>query len=332
MRARWAAIRTISLGIALVLHGIGHSVLPLRGVDVGATEAANVLARLLYIAAIVGWVAAGIGLFGAKPFNRMVRSAAIIATAASFGGLAFLSDGDLWLGAVLNLVLLLAALRSPVPSATPVSNTSTRLVTAAGGLVIAWIGVSAALWPWHRQWGTTSVERSAALPGDPDVRQPAFEIMHGITIDASPDEVWQWLVQIGQDRAGFYSYDWLERLFQADVHNVDEIRPEWQHRHTGDFVRATQPNYLGGLLGSDLGWYVTEARPPEALVLHQWGAFVIVPGPDGRTRLLVRSTVSNRHIPVWVAGVNFVAFELPHFIMQRKMLLGIKTRAERSAA
>ena len=117
-----------------------------------------------------------------------------------------------------------------------------------------------------------------------------------------------------------------------DIHNTDDIHPEWQQLRAGDFVRAAQPNYLGGVLGSDLGWYVAEVSPAEALVLHQWGAFVIAPAPTGGTRLLVRSTVSDRRIPVWMAGVNFVAFELPHFIMQRKMLLGIKARAERSAA
>jgi hypothetical protein len=156
--------------------------------------------------------------------------------------------------------------------------------------------------------------------------------MHGVSVDAPPERVWPWLVQIGQDRAGFYSYDWLERAFLADIHNVDEIRPEWQRRQPGDFVRATQPNYLGGLLGEDLGWYVMEVQPGRALVLHQWGAFVLQEDGRGGTRLLVRSTLSDRRIPVWAAAVSFTAFELPHFIMQRRMLLGIKERAERSRA
>jgi hypothetical protein len=289
-------------------------------------EPANVLARLLYMIAMVGWVAAGVGLLGAMPFNRIVRPVAIVATAASFGSLAFLSDRDLWLGAMFNIAFLLATLRAPLSFGT--SATRKWLVTLAGGACVAWIGAAAILWPWHRYWGTTAVERSATLPGDAEARQPEFEIMHAITIDASRDQVWQWLVQIGQDRGGFYSYDWLERLFQVDIHNTNVIHPEWQELRPGDFVRATQPNYLGGVLGSDLGWYVTEVTPHEALTLHQWGTFVIGTTPDGRTRLLVRSTVSDRHIPVWIAGVNFVAFEVPHFIMQRKMLLGIKARAE----
>ena len=122
---------------------------------------------------------------------------------------------------------------------------------------MVYIGVATALWPWHRTWGTTIAEQFMSLPGDDVIRDPAHELMHGITIDAPPEAVWPWLAQIGQDRAGFYSYDWLERAFLADVHNADEIRPEWQHQAAGEFVRATQPGYLGGLFGRDLGWRIT---------------------------------------------------------------------------
>jgi hypothetical protein len=68
----------------------------------------------------------------------------------------------------------------------------------------------------------------------------------------------------------------------------------------------------------------------RALVLKNWGAFVLVPQPDGRTRRLIRSTISNAHIPAWAAALNLAAFELPHFIMQRRMMLGIKTLSEQT--
>ena len=71
-------------------------------------------------------------------------------------------------------------------------------------------------------------------------------------------------------------------------------------------------------------------EPDRALVLRNWGAFVLVPRPGGDTRLLIRSTISHERIPAWAAALNFTAFELPHFIMQRRMLLGIKARAERT--
>ena len=98
----------------------------------------------------------------------------------------------------------------------------------------------------------------------------------------------------------------------------------------GDRVYATQAGYLGGLLGERPGWTIDEFSPGRALVLRNWGAFVLVPTATGGTRLLVRSTISNERIPAWAAALNFGAFELPHFIMQRRMLLGIKSRAEHS--
>jgi hypothetical protein len=110
---------------------------------------------------------------------------------------------------------------------------------------------------------------------------------------------------------------------------VNEIRPEWQTRAAGDRVFATQPGYLGGIFDERPGWRVMHAEPNRALVLENWGAFVLLPQPDGRTRLLIRSTISHERIPAWAAALNLTVFELPHFIMQRKMMLTIKARSER---
>jgi hypothetical protein len=78
--------------------------------------------------------------------------------------------------------------------------------------------------------GSTEGEREMSLPGDALNADPAWQTTRGLTIDAPPDVVWSWLIQHGQDRAGFYSYDWLENLVAADIHNVNEVRPEWQER------------------------------------------------------------------------------------------------------
>ena len=171
-----------------------------------------------------------------------------------------------------------------------------------------------------------------ALPGDRTARTPRFEILHAVSIDAPPHEVWRWLVQLGQDRAGFYSYERLERLFGVDVHNVAEIRSEWQTRDAGDFVPATQNGYLGGLFGDRPGWTVDLVDRNRAMVLRYWGAFVLVPDGLGGTRFLIRSTISNDRIPAWAAALNFTAFELPHFIMQRRMMLNIKALTERTTS
>jgi hypothetical protein len=246
--------------------------------------------------------------------------------------IARLGDGGLWIGAALDATLLVIGLWRAF-AGWPVHPSHGRRWHAAALLVgfsfLAYVAVAAASWPWHRTWGSTREEIGLALPGDPADRDPALEIQHAITIAAPPDKVWPWLVQIGQDRAGFYSYDWLERAVGADVHNTLEIRPQWQTRQVGDFVRATQPNYLGGLLGEELGWRVRTLEPQRALVLEHWGAFVLLPTDDGQTRFIIRSKMSDRTIAAWASALHFMTFDLPHFVMERRMMLTIKALAER---
>jgi hypothetical protein len=86
---------------------------------------------------------------------------------------------------------------------------------------------------------------------------------------------------------------------------------------------------MGGLFGTDPGWRITYFEPERALVLESWGAFVLEPVADGRTRFLIRSTIGRREMPAWGAALTFGLFELPHFIMERQMMLGVKARAER---
>jgi azurin len=166
------------------------------------------------------------------------------------------------------------------------------------------------------------------LPGDAEPRDRALEMQHAVTIHAPAEDVWVWLVQLGQDRAGFYSYDWLERAAGLGIRNVREVRPEWQTLQAGDFVRATPPDYLGGLFGEGLAWTVGEVVRERALVLENRGAFVLQPAGDERTRLIIRSTTGHRERSVPASVASFMGFHLPHFIMQRRMLLTIKELAE----
>jgi hypothetical protein len=142
--------------------------------------------------------------------------------------------------------------------------------------------------------------------------------------------VWPWLAQIGQDRGGFYSYDWLERAFGADIRNASSVVPAWQTRSVGDKVRAVQPTFLGGMLGRDLGWKVMQLEPGRAIVLENWGAFVVEPIDAKRSRLHIRTrgpgvpTIAG----IAVSPISLLTFEPAHFIMERGMLLGIKKRAE----
>ena len=135
-----------------------------------------------------------------------------------------MGDTGLWWGATLDVALLLTGLTAAyeyLPSAHASRGRAWHAlgVTAAFAF-LAYAGCAAVLWPLHRAWGSQPQEHALALPGDRPDRNPALEIQHAVTINAPPDAVWPWLVQLGQDRAGFYSYDFLERAFGVDVHNV----------------------------------------------------------------------------------------------------------------
>jgi hypothetical protein len=130
-------------------------------------------------------------------------------------------------------------------------------------------------------------------------------IQHAVTIDARPQDVWRWLVQLGQDRGGFHSYDWLERLFGDDIRIPDRIQPEWQSLKPGDLVRATQPDYLGGIFGPNLGWKVECVEPNRVLVLRGWGAFVLEASRNA-TRLIVRTRGAGEPNVVSRSGVRFI--------------------------
>jgi hypothetical protein len=191
--------------------------------------------------------------------------------------------------------------------------------------------------PWQRRWGATDEEVHARLPGDDLVAEPAQQSTRAITIEARPEEVWPWVIQLGADRGGFYSYDWLENLFGLGIHSADRIVPAWQQRAIGDLVFA-HVNGSGG-------WYVMEVRPNEALVLKvanvaagrplrrdeqlRWEfvwTFALAGRPDGTTRLLVRERVgfASRATRLAMAPLDPVSF-----MMTRPMLRGIKARAER---
>lgn len=216
---------------------------------------------------------------------------------------------------------------------------NSRMVTVAVASTVAMAGESTVR-RWQQRWGATDEEVAASLPGDDLVAEPADEITRAISIDATADEVWRWVVQLGADRGGFYSYDWLENLFRLGIHSADEVVADWQHRAVGDLVYADAA-------GSG-GWYVMRAVPGEVLVLKladvstgkpaqrderlRWEflwTFAIKPQPGGTTRLLVRERVGfgSRLTRVLISPFGWVSF-----VMTRKMMRGIKQRAELGAS
>jgi hypothetical protein len=203
--------------------------------------------------------------------------------------------------------------------------------TRPAAIVIAATGSIAALALIGRsrflRWGATDEEIAAAQPGDELISDANVTATRAITICRSPDVVWPWVAQLGQGRGGFYSYDSLENLVGCDIHSADRVVSEWQQVEVGDEVR----------LAPTAGLKVAILEPGRALVLQgslpiarrppfdtTW-AFVLCEQPDGTTRLLSRERYGYRR---WWAPFVVEPTQAISFVMSRKMLLGIRDRAE----
>jgi hypothetical protein len=157
-----------------------------------------------------------------------------------------------------------------------------------------------------------------------------------VTVEAPAEEIWAWLVQIGQGRGGWYSYDWLENLIGLDIRTTDEVREEWQHLAVGDRVVVVPEGY--GPMPAGYAFTVARADSPRALVLrqappeHPWNgvwSFHVLPTGGGRCRLVSRSR-TERPPQVGLRVATRVG-EPVTLLMTRRMLLGLKQHAEARA-
>src|SRR5262245_61240041 len=177
---------------------------------------------------------------------------------------------------------------------------------------------------WMNRWGATSSDLSRVMAGDCLLADWTYSGTTAVTINAAPEHIWPWLVQIGYQRGGLYSYDWLDRLFgYLDRPSATRILPEFQHLAVGDRIP----------LGRGPSWPVAVVEPNRALVLDMrnmggldwvW-QFGLYPIDESRTRLVSRSRV--RAEAVWARLLTH-AIEPAAFLMMRRMLLGLKQRAE----
>jgi hypothetical protein len=188
--------------------------------------------------------------------------------------------------------------------------------------------------PWHLRWGATEAELQQPLPGDDVVPNPKHEATHAITIHAPVADVWPWLVQIGQNRGGFYSYSVLENLVGCDIHNANRVVPEWQSLRAGDvlwlhpeapplpvlIVEPGRTMVIGGVAEEQADHLEKNSRAGT------W-AFVLKELDPSTTRLIVRIRWDRKPgVLDWI--YNFGVLEPSHFVMERRMMLGIKRRAE----
>ena len=277
-----------ALGLLVIAHGLAHAVMPLRGWMEPDMLQRNFMPLILYGTAVLGFTTAGIGLLGLTPFTAVVRPALVLASVYSLVAIFIMNAGDLWWGAALDVVLLLTALTG-IYRKLPIGPSHPGLPHRIA------VSVGAVL---------------VLYVGCAMVLWPWHR-----SWGSRPDEL---VMPLPGDRPARNPA--LELQHAVTIAAPPDVVWAW--------LVQLGPDYLWGILGDQVGWTVTTIDPGRALVLRNWGTFVLQPTNDGRTRFIIRSTVGDPHIAPWVAAADMMAFELPHFIMQRKMMLEIKALAE----
>jgi hypothetical protein len=187
-------------------------------------------------------------------------------------------------------------------------------------LVLYWFPIRR----WMSRWGATPSDLARVMACDGLLVNPTYSGTMAVIVNAQPEHIWPWLVQIGYQRGGLYSYDWLDRLFgYLDRPSATRILPEFQNLAVGDVIP----------LGRGPSWPVGVIEPNRALVLDMRGVggfdwvwqFGLYPIDEKRTQLVSRSRVRTRS--AWARLATY-AIEPAGFLMTRRMLLGLKHRAE----
>lgn len=217
---------------------------------------------------------------------------------------------------------------SSAPAAVPVLRR--RLKRATLG-VVALMGLRLlyrqVVQPTYSRWGATDDEVRRTLPGDALVETPVRVSTRALTINAPVSAVWPWVVQIGQERGGLYSYEALENAIGCQISNADRIVPEWQHPRPGDRVGLGPEGYPF--------FTVVDVQPERAFVLRagdenytgaSW-VFALEPVDATHTRLIVRMRSAASRSAV-ESFFNDLLTPPLHFVMEREMLHGIARRAE----
>ena len=200
--------------------------------------------------------------------------------------------------------------------------------------------------PWLQRWGASPEEVNSPLPGDDLASKARMNSTRAITINASAASIWPWLVQIGYQRAGWYSYDSLEALAGvadfAEGSSARRILPQFQDLKIRDKIPAAPEPYVSftvkelepqktlvlfSRLNPITGISLPEDEPARGLVMDGSWAFILkATGPE-QTRLIIRFRAA--YSPIWIfEPFARLIFEPVIFIMEQKMLLGIKERAE----
>jgi hypothetical protein len=180
-----------------------------------------------------------------------------------------------------------------------------------------------ALLPWMDHYGATDEEIAASYSGDELVPTPRITYTRTISINASPEEIYPWMAQLGADKGGMYSYTWLESLIQCPQTNADRIHEEWQGLKAGDKVlmcpdENMPPAYIVAI--NEENRSIVLGHKENDLWVEVW-QFNLIPQIDETTHLVIRSRSTTQ-------GWFWDAIRPGEFIMMRGMMQGIKERAE----
>ena len=202
-----------------------------------------------------------------------------------------------------------------------------KIIGVLAGLGVLAIVLIFALLPWMDRYGAMDEEINASYPGDELVPDPRITYTRAISIAATPEEIYPWIAQLGADKGGMCSYTWLEALIQCPQTNADRIHEEWQGLEVGDKVlmcpdENMPPAYIVAMIEENQTIVLGHKEKNDWVEVWQ---FNLVPQGDGTTRLVIRSRSA-------AEGWFWDAIRPGEFIMMRRMMLGIKERAEGMAA
>ena len=170
-------------------------------------------------------------------------------------------------------------------------------------------------------WGATEAEVSMGMAGD-DSRLK-ISSTRAIQISAEKSEVWKWLIQLGADRGGFYSYYFIEKAMGYETRQQQNITAEFTQLVVGDLVRGSIDQQKSIIA---YNFRVLQVKPGEEFVLDQWGSFALTQVNSRETRLIIRTQAAPGQNQ-WLQAAHYISVPL-HYIMERRTLMGIKARVE----
>ena len=193
------------------------------------------------------------------------------------------------------------------------------IIAAVSALIIYQLRIR----PWQLRWGATHEEVARLMPGDEIVKRPTFNATRTVTIQAQPEQIWPWLVQIGHKRAGWYSYDWVDNLGRP---SAEHIIPNLQNLKVGDLIPISPDGKMG--------FWVKALEPNQWMLWWDkvgdttwfWGLY---PLDENQARLITRVRLRYN----WLSPMILfdLALDIGDIVMMRKCLLGIKRRVEAEA-